>query len=86
MRAWKRIGRQPYEQVHTFFVYDTSGRAIAIAIERSSFTISRDGNTFAGKSNQDNYDFSGNVIPRTHSKGTLTATRIARGLPFPFPF
>jgi hypothetical protein len=86
MGAWKRIGRRTYEQVHTFFVFDTSGRAVAVAIERSCFTVSRDGNTFAGKWNQDNYDFSGNVIPGTHYKGTLTATRIAPGLPFPFPF
>lgn len=86
MGAWKRIGRRTYEQVHPFFVFDTSGRAMAIAIERSSFTISRDGNTFAGKWSQDNYDFSGNVIAGTHSEGTLTGTRIAPGLPFPFPF
>jgi hypothetical protein len=86
MGVWKRIGRRTYEQVHTFFVFDTSGRAIAIAIERSCFTVSRDGNTFAGKWNQDNYDFSGNVLPGTHFEGTLAATRIAPGLPFPFPF
>jgi hypothetical protein len=86
MGAWKRIGRRTYEQVHTAFVYDTSGRAVAIGIERSCFTLSRDGNTFAGKWNQDNYDFSGNVLPGTHFEGTLTATRIAPGLPFPFPF
>jgi hypothetical protein len=86
MGAWKRIGRRTYEQVHTFFVFDTSGRAVAIAIERSCFTVSRDGNTFAGTWNQDNYDFSGNVLPGTHFEGTLTATRIAPGLPFPFPF
>ena len=86
MGAWKRIGRRTYEQVHTFFVFDTSGRAVAIAIERSSFTVSRDGNSFEGTWHQDNYDFSGNVLPGTHSEGTLSGTRIAPGLPFPFPF
>jgi hypothetical protein len=87
MGAWKRIGTRTYELVHTFFIFDSSGKkAIAISIERSCFTVSRDGNTFAGTWNQDNYDFSGNVLPGTHFEGTLTATRIAPGLPFPFPF
>jgi hypothetical protein len=86
MGAWKRIGRRTYEQVHSFFLFDASGKAVAIAIERSSFTVSRDGNTFSGRWAQDSYDFSGNVLPGTHSKGTLTGTRIAPGLPFPFSF
>jgi hypothetical protein len=86
MGAWKRIGRRTYHQVHSFFLFDASGKAVAIAIERSSFTVSRDGNTFSGRWAQDSYDFSGNVLPGTHSKGTLTGTRIAPGLPFPFPF
>jgi hypothetical protein len=87
MGAWKRIGRRTYELVHTFFVFDSSGKkAIAISIERSCFTVSRDGNTFQGTWHQDNYDLSGNVLPGTHYEGTLSATRIAPGLPFPFPF
>ena len=86
MGAWKKIGRRTYNQVHMFFVFDTSGRAMAVAIEKSSFTVSRDGNTLTGNWNQDNYDFSGNVLPGTHSAGTLTGARIAPGLAFPFPF
>ena len=86
MGAWKRIKARTYAQVHPFFIYDTSGKAVAIAIERSQRTLGPDGNTFTGMWTQDNYDFSGNVLPGTHFEGTLTGTRIAPGLPFPFPF
>lgn len=86
MGAWKKVGPRRYKAVHPFFLYDSSGKAIAVAIEYSRYTVSRDGNTFEGRWWQDNYDFSGNVIAGTHSGGTLTATRIVPGLPFPFPF
>lgn len=87
MGAWKRIGARTYTVVHPFFVFDDSGKKpIAISIERTHLTVSRDGNTFAGRWHQDNYDFSGNVLPGTHFEGTTSGTRISPGLPFPFPF
>jgi hypothetical protein len=86
MGAWKRVGARTYAAVHPFFVFDASGRAVAIAIERLSFIVAPDGNTFSGTWTQDNYDFRGNVLPGTHSEGQLTGERIAPGLPFPFPF
>jgi hypothetical protein len=84
--AWERIGKRTYSLVHPFFVFDDSGKtAIAIAIEKSQIIVSRDGNTFKGTWTQDNYDFSGNVLQGFHFDGTFTGTRIAPGLPFPFP-
>jgi hypothetical protein len=85
--AWKRVRGRTYELVHTFFIFDSSGKkAIAISIEKQRMTVARDGNTFRGKWTQDNYDFSGNLLPGNHFDGTVTAARIAPGLPFPFPF
>jgi hypothetical protein len=87
MGAWKRIGPLTYSLVHPFFVLDASGPApIAIGIERARMTVAPDGNTFQGTWTQDNYDFSGHVVPGGHFDGTLTGTRIAPGLHFPFPF
>ena len=87
MGAWKKIGHRRYALVHPFLLFDASGKKpIGVSIERSELTVSRDGNTFAGRWNQDNYDFVGNVIPNTHFAGVITGTRIAPDLPFPFPF
>ena len=84
--AWKRVRGRTYELLHTFFVFDSSGKkAIAIAIEESRLIVARDGNTFRGTWTQDNYDLSGNLLPGTHFEGTIIGTRIAPGLPFPFP-
>ena len=83
--AWKRVRGRTYELLHTFFVFDSSGKkAIAVAIEQSRLIVARDGNTFRGTWTQDNYDFSGNVLPGAHFEGTFIGTRIAPGLPFPF--
>jgi hypothetical protein len=85
--AWKRVGARTYDLVHPFFVFDSSGKKpIAIAIEQSRLIVARDGNTFRGTWTQDNYDFSGNLLPGNHFDGTIIGTRIAPGLPFPFPF
>jgi hypothetical protein len=85
--AWKKVGQRTYELVHPFFVFDDSGKnVIAVAIEKSRATVSRDGNTFRGKWTQDNYDLSGNLIAGFHVDGTIVGTRITPGLPFPFPF
>jgi hypothetical protein len=63
MGAWKRVQGRTYELVHTFFIFDGSGKkAIAIVIEKQHMTVARDGNTFRGIWTQDNYDFSGNLI------------------------
>jgi hypothetical protein len=87
MGAWKRIGPLTYSLVHPFFVLDAAGKApIAIGIERARMTVGRDGDKFQGTWTQDNYDFSGHVVPGGHFDGTLTGTRIAPGLLFPFPF
>jgi len=84
--AWKRVGARRYELVHTFFVFDGT-KPIAIAIEQSNITVSRDGNRFRGNWTQDNYDFSGNIVPGFHSQGRVTGERFAPGqFPFPFPF
>jgi hypothetical protein len=85
--AWKKVGRRSYELVHPFFVFDDSGKkVIAVAIEKSSLVVSRDGNTFRGKWTQDNYDLSGNLIPGFHFDGAIIGTRITPGSSFPFPF
>lgn len=85
--AWKKVGGRTYELVHPFFVFDDSGKkVIAVAIEKSRATVSRDGNTFQGKWTQDNYDLSGNLIAGFHFDGTIIGTRITPGLPLPFPF
>jgi hypothetical protein len=87
MGAWKQIGALRYALVHPFLLFDGSGKKpIGVSIERSHITVSRDGNSFKGKWLQDNYDFSGNIVPGTHFEGTITGTRIAPGLSFPFPF
>jgi hypothetical protein len=85
--AWKKVARRSYELVHPFFVFDDSGKkVIAVAIEKSSLIVSRDGNSFRGKWTQDNYDLSGNLIPGFHFDGTIIGTRITPGSSFPFPF
>jgi hypothetical protein len=85
--VWKRVGARTYDLLHTFLVFDSSGKKpIAIAIEQSRIIVGRDGNTFRGTWTQDNYDFSGNVMPGFHFDGTVTGERIAPGLRFPFPF
>jgi hypothetical protein len=87
MGAWKRVGHRTYAIVHPFFIFDASGKKpIAVVIVEQRMTVARDGNTFTGTWNQDNYDFSGNLIPGNHFEGPVTGTRIAPGLPFPFPF
>lgn len=62
--AWKKVGVRTYTIVHPFFTFDSSGKkAIAVAIEEQRMTVARDGNTYSGTWTQDNYDFSGNLIP-----------------------
>jgi hypothetical protein len=85
--AWQRAGARAYDLVHTFFVFDGSGKKVMyIAIEESHLIVARDGNTFRGKWTQDNYDLSGNLVSGFHAGGTIAGTRIAPGLRFPFPF
>ena len=87
MGAWKRVGPRSYAMVHPFFLFDASGKKpIAVVVLEQRMTVARNGNTFTGTWNQDNYDFSGNLIPGNHFDGPVTGTRIAPGLPFPFPF
>lgn len=87
MGAWKRVGVRAYDLVHMFFVFD-GAQPTGIAIEKSHIIVSRDGNTFRGEWTQDNYDFSGNVVPGFHSEGTVTGARIVPGIqsPVSFPF
>lgn len=82
--AWKKVGPRSYDLVHTFYVIDGTN-AIGVSIEKSHIIVSRDGNRFHGTWTQDNYDFSGNLTPGTHFDGTITGTRIAPGLEYPFP-
>jgi hypothetical protein len=82
--AWKQAGPRSYDLVHTFFIFDGMN-AIGVSIEKSHLTVSRDGNRFKGIWNQDNYDLSGKLIPGSHFDGTITGTRIAPGLEYPFP-
>jgi hypothetical protein len=82
--AWKKAGPRSYDLVHTFFIFEGLN-AIGVAIEKSHLTVSRDGNRFKGTWTQDNYDLSGTVVPGTHFDGTITGTRIAPGLEYPFP-
>jgi hypothetical protein len=84
--AWKQVGLRVYDLVHTFFLFDDSGKnAIGVSIETSHLTVSRDGNRFDGKWSQDNYDLSGRLMPGTHFGGTITGTRIVPGPNYPFP-
>ena len=82
--AWKRVGPRSYDLVHTFYVFEGT-KAIGVSIERSHLIVSRDGNRFRGTWTQDNYDLSGNLTPGFHFDGTITGTRIAPGLEYPFP-
>jgi hypothetical protein len=82
--AWKRVGPRGYDLLHTFYIFDGT-QAIGVSIERSHLIVSRDGNRFKGTWTQDNYDLSGNLIPGFHFDGTITGTRIAPGLDYPFP-
>jgi hypothetical protein len=84
MGAWKKVGPRSYDLVHTFFVFNGTN-AIGVSIEKSHIIVSRDGNRFHGTWTQDNYDLSGNLTPDTHFDGTITGTRIAPGLDYPFP-
>ena len=85
MGSWRRVGRRTYEVVHPYFLFSGS-QPTGIAIERAHIIVAPDGNTFSGTWSSDNYDFAGNLVSGTHSQGTLSATRIVAGLPFPFPF
>jgi len=70
--------------VHPFFLFEGMN-AIGVSIERAHFLVSRDGNRFTGTWTQDNYDLTGTLIPGTHFDGTMSGTRIAPGLAYPFP-
>jgi hypothetical protein len=85
--VWKQVGPRTYDLVHTFYVFDPNNAKIAIgvSIETSRLVVSRDGNRFTGKWTQDNFDLYGTLVPGTHFDGTITATRIAPGLGYPFP-
>ena len=82
--AWKQVGPRSYDLVHPFFLFEGTN-AIGVSIEKAHFLVSRDGNRFTGTWTQDNYDLSGTLIPGTHFDGTMTGTRIAPGLEYPFP-
>ena len=84
MGAWEKVGPRSYDLVHTFFVLDGTN-AIGVSIEKSHITVSRYGKRFNGIWTQDNYDLSGNLTPGFHFEGTITGTRIAPGLEYPFP-
>jgi hypothetical protein len=85
--VWKQVGPRSYDLLHTFYVFDPNNAKIAIgvSIETSHLVVSRDGNRFTGKWSQDNYDLFGALMPGTHYDGTISATRIAPGLEYPFP-
>lgn len=85
--VWKQVGPRSYDLVHTFYVFDPNNAKIAIgvSIEKSRLFVSRDGNRFTGTWTQDNYDLYGALVPGTHFDGTITGTRIAPGLEYPFP-
>ena len=82
--AWKQVGPRSYDVVHPFFIFEGMN-AIAVSIEKAHILVSRDGNRFTGTWTQDNYDLTGTLIPGTHFDGTMSGTRIAPGLEFPFP-
>jgi hypothetical protein len=82
--VWKQVGRRSYDIVHTFFIFK-GNNAIGVSIEKSQLIVSRDGNTFTGTWTQDNYDLYGGLMPGTHFDGTISGTRIAPGLEYPFP-
>lgn len=83
--VWEQIGRRTYRTVHPAFNYDAAGlNVVGIFIERVEVTLSADGNRFEGTFTFDNYDFQGNLLSGSVA-GTLTATRIKVGAPFPFP-
>jgi hypothetical protein len=84
MGAWKQVGPRSYDIVHPFFLFDGTN-AIGVSIERAHIVVSQDGKRFKGTWTQDNYDLSGNLTPGFHFDGTVTGTRIAPGLEFPFP-
>jgi hypothetical protein len=82
--AWKQVGPRSYDLVHTFFIFEGMN-AIGVSIEKSNLIVSRDGNRFTGTWTQDNYDLYGTLLPGTHFDGTISGTRIAPGLEYPFP-
>jgi hypothetical protein len=84
MGAWKQVGPRSYDIVHPFFLFDGTN-AIGVSIEKAHIVVSQDGKRFKGTWTQDNYDLSGNLTPGFHFDGTVTGTRIAPGLEFPFP-
>ena len=84
MGAWKQVGRRSYDVVHPFFIFDGTN-AVGICIVKYHLIVSRDGKRFHGIWTQDNYDLYGNLAPGTHYDGTITGTRIAPGLEYPFP-
>jgi hypothetical protein len=82
--AWKQVGPRSYDIVHPFFLFDGTN-AIGVSIEKAHIVVSQDGKRFKGTWTQDNYDLSGNLTPGFHFDGTVTGTRIAPGLEYPFP-
>jgi hypothetical protein len=83
--VWEQIGRRTYRTVHPAFNYDAPGLSVVgVFIERVTVTVDDDGDRFEGTFTFDNYDFQGNLLPGSVA-GTVTATRITVGAPFPFP-
>jgi hypothetical protein len=85
--VWEKTGRRHYSEVHPSFNWDaSSGKVVSIFIQRVEIRVNRDGKSFSGTFTWDSYDFSGNLLPASHSEGSVTGERITVKGPFPFPF
>jgi len=82
--AWKQVGPRSYDVVHPLFLFD-GNNAIGISMEKAHFLVSQDGNRCTGTWTQDNYDLYGTLVPGNHFEGTMSGTRIAPDLEYPFP-
>jgi hypothetical protein len=85
--VWEKTGRRHYSEVHPSFNWDvSSGKVVSIFIQRVEISVNRDGKSFSGTFTWDSYDFSGNLLPASHSEGSVIGERITVKGPFPFPF
>lgn len=74
--VWKDLGHGTFKLRHIGFAFNaTTGAFEGIALINATFTVSEDGNSFAGTHSGPILDLEGNELPGSFVEGDIRATR-----------